>query len=153
MDTRGRVKGEIEKLHKELAKLKAQGPFLSGVRVERTAAGGTASQKAQCECKYARLRAGKGKLLDNGKKSQYIPVQEIDKYQEMCNRGKSIKRLERKIEKLQQSRWRRPLKAIALRKGQPFSLPEYGESVTWFLTTPPFLQHNPQLFLSAPQPR
>lgn len=93
MDARSHIKAEIENLEEQIAELKAQGPFLVGVRVERTPAGGTASQKAQGECKYARLRAGKGKLLDNGKKSKYIPVDEIDKHQAMCHRGKSIKQI------------------------------------------------------------
>ena len=101
MDARKHITAEIEELKKQLTELRAQGPFLSGVRVERTPAGGTASQKAQGECKYARLRAGKGKCLENGKKSQYIPVREIDKYQAMCKRGKSISQLERKIQKKQ----------------------------------------------------
>ena len=115
VDARRRVEAEIEGLEERLVKLKAQGEFLTGVRVERTAAGGTASKKSQDECKYARLRAGRGRLLDNGKKSKYIPVREIDKYKAMCNRGKSIKRLERKIEnrKLELER----LKAIAMKLG------------------------------------
>ena len=115
MDTRDRVKAEIEKTEGKLIDLKAQGKFLSGVRVERTAAGGTASQKAQEECRYARLRAGKGKLLDNGKKSKYIPVREIDKYLAMCNRGKAIERLERKLK--QQKQKLRRLNAIAAKLG------------------------------------
>ena len=102
MDTRKRVKTDIRKLEKKLDELKAQGEFLIGVRVERTAAGGTASQKAQEECKYARLRVGKGKLLDNGKKSKYIPVREIDKYQTMCDRGKAVKQLKRRLEEQKQ---------------------------------------------------
>lgn len=115
MDARDLVKAEIEDLIERLSELKAQGKFLSGVRVERTAAGGTASQKAQEECRYARLRAGKGKLLDNGKKSKYIPVREIDKYQAMCSRGKAIERLERKLEKLKLKLKR--LNAIAVELG------------------------------------
>lgn len=115
MDARDHVKAEIKELQEKLTELKAQGGFLTDVWVERTAAGGTASQKSKGECKYARLRAGKGKRLDNGKKSKYIPVHEIDKYQAMCNRGKSIKRLERKIERLQQKL--RRLNAIATELG------------------------------------
>lgn len=115
MDARKHVKAEIEKMEKQLTELKTQGPFLSGVRVELTPAGGTASQKAQGECKYARLRAGKGKLLDNGKKSKYIPIREIDKYQAMCTRGKSIGQLERKIQQLQ--RKLKQLNAIASELG------------------------------------
>lgn len=103
MDARKHIKTEIKELKEQLTELKTQGPFLSGVRVELTPAGGTASQRAQGECKYARLRVGKGKCLENGKKSQYIPVREIDKYQAMCKRGKSISRLEKKIQKKQRN--------------------------------------------------
>lgn len=115
MDIREHIKAEIEELEEQLTGLKAQGAFLSGVRVELTPAGGTASQKAQGECKYARLRAGKGKLLDNGKKSKYIPVREINKYQAMCQRGKSIKRIEGKVANRQQKLKR--LNAIAAELG------------------------------------
>lgn len=115
MNVRDRVKVEIEDLQEQLAGLKAQGPFLSDVRVERTPAGGTASKKAQSECKYARLRAGKGKLLDNKKKSKYIPVHEIDRYQAMCHRGKRIKQIERKLVQRQQKLKR--LDAIATELG------------------------------------
>ena len=117
MDARNKVTAEIEALQVQLAELEAQGPFLSGVRVERTAAGGTASQQAQNECKYARLRTGKGKLLDNGKKSKYIPVHEIDKYQAMCRRGKAIGQIERKIDKRQKKL--KQLNAIAAKLGLP----------------------------------
>lgn len=115
MDMRVCLETEIEELQQQRSALKDEGEFLQGVRVERTAAGGTASREAQAECKYARLRAGKGKLLDNGKKSKYIPVREIDKYQAMCTRGKSIGRLERKIQQLQ--RKLKQLNAIAFKLG------------------------------------
>ena len=101
MDMRTQLRAEIETLEQQLLSLKETGAFLQGVRVEQTAAGGTASRQSKAECKYARLRAGKGKVLDNGKKSKYIPVQEIDKYRAMCTRGKSISRLERKIQQRQ----------------------------------------------------
>ena len=115
MDIRTNTKTEIETLQQQLLSLKEKGPFIQGARVERTPAGGTASKKAQNECKYARLRVGKGKLLDNGKRSKYIPVSEIDKYQVMCSRGKAIKQLERKLEKQQQEL--RKLDAIASKLG------------------------------------
>lgn len=102
MDIRTNIKAEIKSLQQQLSSTKEKGPFLLNTRVERTPAGGTASKKAKDECKYARLRTGKGNLLENGKKSKYIPVREIDKYLEMCSRGKAIGQLERRLEKQQQ---------------------------------------------------
>ncbi len=99
MDSRNRLKAEIDGFQRQIDSLKSQGAFITNVRVERTAAGGTASRNAKAECRYARLRAGKGKFLDNGKKSKYIAVHEIDVYQAMCERGRFISRLERKIQK------------------------------------------------------
>ena len=99
MDIRKQLKIEIDALQDQISLLKEKGPFLQGVRLERTAAGGTASTESRESCKYARLRAGKGKLLDNGKKSKYIPVREIEKYEAMCARGKTISKLEREISK------------------------------------------------------
>jgi len=111
MDIRTSIKAEIEDLQQKISSLKEKGPFLQNVRVEKTPAGGTASKKAQNESKYARLRTGKNNLLDNGKKSKYIPVHQIDKYSEMCSRGKAISRLEKQLEKRQQKLAR--LNAIA----------------------------------------
>jgi len=99
MDVRKQLQIEIDALQGQISVLKGNGPFLQGVRLERTAAGGTASIDSRESCKYARLRAGKGKLLDNGKKSKYVPVREIGKYEAMCARGKAISKLERKIAK------------------------------------------------------
>ena len=101
MDIRTGIKTKLEDLQKEISSLKEKGDFLLNTRVEKTPAGGTASKKAQNGCRYARLRTGKNNLLDNGKKSKYIPVREIDKYLEMCSRGKAISRLERRLEKQQ----------------------------------------------------
>ena len=117
VDIRASIKAEIEDLQRQVLSLKEKGPFLQNVRVERTSAGGTASKKAQSNGNYARLRAGKGKLLDNGKKSKYIPVRETDKYQAMCHRGKSIKRIEKKIAQRQQKLKR--LDVIAAELGLP----------------------------------
>lgn len=72
MDIRTNVKAEIEDLQQRISSLKKKGPFLQGIRVERVPAGGTASKKAQNDCKYARLRAGRGNLLDNSKKSGVV---------------------------------------------------------------------------------
>ena len=111
MGVRKQLQIEIDTLRDKISLLKEQGPFLRGVRLERTAAGGTASIESRKSCKYARLRAGKGKLLDNGKKSKYVPVREIEKYEAMCARGRAIGKLERGISKKEQGL--RRIEAIA----------------------------------------
>lgn len=104
---------KIEELRRQLATLKEQvsaikqvGNYLMGVRIERSPAGGTASVMAKETCKYARLRAGKGKLLPNGKKSLYIPVESIAQYEAACDRGKQIQQLERQIERVNAQIWK-----------------------------------------------
>jgi hypothetical protein len=98
---------KIEQLRRQLAVLEDQvaaikqvGNYLIGVRIERSPAGGTASLAAKEGCRYARLRAGKGKLLPNGKKSQYIPVENIAQYEAACDRGKQIQQFERQIKQI-----------------------------------------------------
>jgi hypothetical protein len=119
--------GSVEKLRQQLASVEAQleciksaGDYLVGVRIERSPAGGSASQSAKETCKYARLRAGKGKLLPNGKKSLYIPVAQIATYEAACDRGAQVQRLEKErnainaqIEKAGQPRYR------SLKDGKP----------------------------------
>lgn len=102
----------IEALQQQLATLEAQvsaikqvGNYLIGVRIERSPAGGTASMAAKETCKYARLRAGRGKLLPNGKKSLYIPVDSIAQYEAACDRGKQIQHLERQIDRIKAQIW------------------------------------------------
>ncbi|MBD2121048.1 hypothetical protein [Trichocoleus sp. FACHB-262] len=88
-------------LEAQIAGLKQEGDYLIGVRLERSAAGGTASQSAKQDLKYARLRAGRGKLLPNGKKSMYVPVRDIARYDAACRRGEQIQKLERELNQLQ----------------------------------------------------
>jgi hypothetical protein len=104
---------KIEQLRQQLIVLTNQvtalqqaGTYLVGVRIERSPAGGTASLAAKEACRYARLRAGKGKLLPNGKKSQYIPVESISQYEAACARGKQIQQLERQIERIRAQIWK-----------------------------------------------
>ena len=94
----------VEKLRQQLASVEAQlesikhaGDYLVGVRIERSPAGGSASQGAKEACKYARLRSGKGKLLPNGKKSLYVPIAQIAHYEAACDRGVQVRRLEKEI--------------------------------------------------------
>lgn len=104
---------KIEALQRQLAALEEQvsaikqvGSYLIGVRIERSPAGGTASLAAKETCKYARLRAGRGKLLPNGKKSLYIPIESIAQYEAACDRGKQIQYLERQIERIKTQIWK-----------------------------------------------
>lgn len=108
------LKTHLSALEAELETFKGMGDYLIGVRIERSPAGGSASIAAKETSKYARLRAGKGKLLPNGKKSLYIPVEKIAQYEAACDRGKQVQQLERQIEhiktqlwKLEQSQYRR----------------------------------------------
>lgn len=91
---------QVVQLETQLAALQDQGDYLIGVRIERTPAGGSASVAAKATCRYARLRAGRGKLLPNGKKSFYIPIEKIPHYQAACDRGKQVQQLERQIQQL-----------------------------------------------------
>lgn len=91
---------QLTTLEAQIQKVKQEGGYLTGVRIERTPAGGTASQTAKETCRYARLRAGRGKLLPNGKKSLYVPVEKISEYEAACDRGKRIQQLERQAEQL-----------------------------------------------------
>lgn len=90
----------LQDLESQIEALKQEGEFLTGVRLERSPAGGTASQEAKETSKYARLRSGRGKLLPNGKKSMYIPVKEIARYDAACKRGDRIQKLERELNRV-----------------------------------------------------
>ena len=76
--------------------------MLIGVRLDRAAAGGTASNQSQTSYKYARLRSGRGKTLSNGQKSQYIPLQQIAVTEAAIARGKELIKLQKRLEKLSQ---------------------------------------------------
>ena len=92
---------QLKALEAQIEAQKQAGDYLIGVRLERSAAGGTASQSAKEDLKYARLRAGRGKLLPNGKKSMYVPLSKIAQYDAACQRGESIRKLERQVNQLQ----------------------------------------------------
>jgi hypothetical protein len=101
-----KLQSQLSTLEAELATLKASGEYLIGVRIERSPAGGSASIAAKETCKYARLRAGRGKLLPNGKKSLYIPIEKIPQYAAACDRGKQVQQRERQIEQLKTQLWK-----------------------------------------------
>lgn len=96
---------QLSALEVKLSALKKGGDYLTGVRIERSPAGGSASIAAKESCRYARLRAGRGKLLPNGKKSLYIPIEKIPQYQAACDRGKHVQQLERQIERVKAQMW------------------------------------------------
>ena len=117
----------VEELRRQLAAVEGQlesiknaGDYLIGVRIERSPAGGSASQGAKEACKYARLRAGKGKLLPNGKKSLYIPVAQITHYEAACDRGLQVQRLEKTLEALNAQLWKiEQPRYCSLKDGKP----------------------------------
>lgn len=93
---------KLNTLQAQVTRIRTEGDFLQGVRLEKAAAGGTASKGAQATYKYARLRSGKGKALPSGLKSQYVPVKEIPRYEAAIARGKQLTKLEKQIHQLQQ---------------------------------------------------
>ncbi|MEX0272287.1 hypothetical protein AB3R30_24530 [Leptolyngbyaceae cyanobacterium UHCC 1019] len=100
------LQSQLSSLETELEAVKGTGDYLVGVRIERSPAGGSASIAAKETCKYARLRAGRGKLLPNGKKSLYIPVEKIAQYEAACDRGKQVQQLEHRIERIKTQIWK-----------------------------------------------
>lgn len=101
MSTLDQLRTEIANLEAQTIVIRQQGEYLQGVRLEKTCAGGTASISAKGEYKYARLRAGRGRLLPNGKKSQYIKLEQVTRYEAAIARGKSLQYLEKQIEQCQ----------------------------------------------------
>jgi hypothetical protein len=99
---RARVELEAERAKVEAAigAIRAAGLVLLGVRLEKAAAGGSAGKKSQGDYKYGRLRAGRGKELDNGNRSQYVPLEEIPGVEAAIGRGKAVAKLQRRLEKL-----------------------------------------------------
>lgn len=149
------LQSQLSALEAELSELKGTGDYLIGVRLERSPAGGSASIAAKETCKYARLRAGRGKLLPNGKKSLYIPVEKIAHYQAACDRGKQVQQLESQIEhikmqlwKIEQSQYRRwddkSRKGRNIRKPSPSISNSLGEVVE---VEPPSLPTAPAAIL------
>ena len=83
-----------------IAELQNEGDVLIGVRLDRAAAGGTASNQSQTSYKYARLRSGRGKMLSNGQKSQYVPLKKVAATEAAIARGKELIKLQKRLEKL-----------------------------------------------------
>lgn len=94
------LQAKLNALLSEAMEIRESGECLQGVRLESAAAGGTASGKSQTNCKYGRLRSGKGKLLPNGSKSQYVPLAELGEVEAAIARGKELTKIEREIKKV-----------------------------------------------------
>ena len=100
MNSLPELKAQLATLEASATEIRGSGECLQGVRLERAAAGGTASDKSQQNYKYGRLRAGKGKLLSNGSKSQYVPLSELGNMEAAISRGKELTKLERESKKV-----------------------------------------------------
>jgi len=94
------LEAEQNEIIARIADLQNEGDVLIGVRLDRAAAGGTASNQSQTRYKYARLRSGRGKTLSNGQKSQYIPLKEVAATEAAILQGKELVRLQKRLEKL-----------------------------------------------------
>ncbi|MEP0924905.1 hypothetical protein [Leptolyngbya sp. ST-U4] len=91
------LKAWLAELERKAAAIRGSGECLQGVRLEFAPGGGTASASAKQLPKYARLRAGRGKLLLSGKRSQYVPLEEIPEIEAAIERGKRLTAIEKKI--------------------------------------------------------
>jgi hypothetical protein len=101
MNSLTELKARLATLETQATEIRGSGECLRGVRLERAAAGGTASGKSQQIYKYGRLRAGKGKLLSNGSKSQYVPLSELGNVEAAIARGRELSKVEKEIKKVQ----------------------------------------------------
>lgn len=92
-----RLRSRLAELEASVKSLKSRGECLQGVRLEKSTPGGTASINSNATQQYARLRAGKGKVLPNGKRSRYVPKDQISEVEAAIARGKQLTKLEREI--------------------------------------------------------
>ena len=92
-----RLRSRLAELELSVKELKVSGECLQGVRLEKSRPGGTASINSKANQQYARLRAGKGKVLSNGKKSRYVPKGQISEVEAAIARGKQLTKLEKEI--------------------------------------------------------
>ncbi|MEP0914037.1 hypothetical protein NDI45_24305 [Leptolyngbya sp. GB1-A1] len=108
------LKARLAELEQEAAELRGSGDCLQGVRLEFAPGGGTASVSAKQSLKYARLRAGRGKLLPSGKRSQYVPLADISRIEAAIERGKRLTAIEKEIGRVQVKIERVEVKVAAL---------------------------------------
>jgi hypothetical protein len=101
MNSLPELKAQLATLETQAAAIRGSGDCLQGLRLEKAAAGGTASEKSISNYKYGRLRAGKGKLLSNGQKSQYVALAELGNVEAAIARGRELSKVEKEIKKVQ----------------------------------------------------
>ena len=94
------LEAERNEIIARIADLQTEGDVLTGVRLDKAAAGGTASNQSQTRYKYARLRSGRGKTLSNGQKSQYVPLKKVAATEAAIQRGKELVKLQKRLENL-----------------------------------------------------
>lgn len=112
--TLSELKTRLAELEREAAAIRGSGECLQGVRLEFAPGGGTASIASKQSPKYARLRAGRGKMLPSGKKSQYIRLEQIPEIEAAVERGKRLTAVEREIGRVQVAIDRLAAKVAAL---------------------------------------
>lgn len=95
--SKSELQAERATLEAQIEQIKSEGEYRLGVRLDLAAAAGTASKSSQAAYKYGRLRAGRNNLLPNGKKSEYVPLDQIPEVQSQIDRGKEIEKLERRL--------------------------------------------------------
>jgi hypothetical protein len=93
------IRAKIAALQRQRSQI-SQMAYLPDCRLELAYPGGTAGKASQ-EKPYGRLRSGKGNLLPNGKRSQYVPVDDVVNVQAQIERGRQMKAIDREIGKLE----------------------------------------------------
>ncbi|MBW4661050.1 MAG: hypothetical protein KME15_20435 [Drouetiella hepatica Uher 2000/2452] len=92
---------EREAIASRIVEIRGSGDVLQGCRLDMKYPGGTASRAAKVTRKYAQLSSGRGNLLPNGRKSQYVALDDIPKMQMAIVRGNEITRLSKRLRQLE----------------------------------------------------
>ncbi|MFM2433111.1 MAG: hypothetical protein RLZZ511_4325 [Cyanobacteriota bacterium] len=106
------IRAKIAALQRQRSQI-SQLDYLTNCRLELAYPGGTAGKASQ-EKPYGRLRSGKGNLLPNGKRSQYVPVDDVVNVEAQIERGRQIKTIDREIGKLERLAESQQVAAIKL---------------------------------------
>lgn len=93
------LRDEIASLEVRHAEIRSQGDVLQDSWIERTAAGGAARGVGNDLGRYATLRSRKIELQP-GRKSKYIPIAQVAKYEAALARGRELKQVEKRLKEL-----------------------------------------------------